>query len=453
MGTDPATEDPSPVEHMSEGDQQPQLVGSVRDYAILGLDVGGSVISWNAGAELIKGYRAEEIIGRHFSVFYPREDIDSGKPAAELVEATRLGRFEDEGWRLRKDGTRFWANVVITALFDDQGHLRGFGKVTRDITERRRSEEAFHEARAFQEALLVASPAIISLLDPATGSTVWASRSVLDLLGYEPAQIIEMGPEMVPLIIHPADVDGYLQANAQVARLDPGAALELRPRVQRFDGTQLWFLRRMTPFRHADGRALVLSVSTDITTQVEAEGALAYRALHDGLTGLPNRELLRDRLEQAVARVERGGLVAVLMIDLDGFKEINDRSGHSVGDQVLVAVADRLRSRVRLGDTVGRLGGDEFVVVLDGAEAAVAADDADDVCRRVIADLAPSFDVDGIDYLVTASIGVAFARSGNDLAGVLAAADAAMYRAKAAGKNTHVVSERPVVGRGQAPLG
>jgi PAS domain S-box-containing protein len=262
MGTDPATEDPSPVEHMSEGDQLRLLVGSVRDYAILGLDVGGSVISWNAGAELIKGYRAEEIIGRHFSVFYPREDIDSGKPAAELVEATRLGRFEDEGWRLRKDGTRFWANVVITALFDDQGHLRGFGKVTRDITERRRSEEAFHEARAFQEALLVASPAIISLLDPATGSTVWASRSVLDLLGYEPAQIIEMGPEMVPLIIHPADVDGYLQANAQVARLDPGAALELRHRVQRFDGTQLWFLRRMTPFRHADGRALVLSVST-----------------------------------------------------------------------------------------------------------------------------------------------------------------------------------------------
>jgi diguanylate cyclase (GGDEF)-like protein len=370
-----------------------------------------------------------------------------------LVEATRLGRFEDEGWRVRRDGTCFWANVVITAIFDDRGDLRGFGKVTRDITERRRADEALREAQVFQEALLVASPAIITLFDPATVSNVWFSRSLLDLLGYPTEQNIELGPGLVPLILHPEDIDGYLQANAQVARLDPGAALELRHRVHRFDGTQLWFLRRMTPFRHADGRVLVLSVSTDLTAQVEAEDALAHRALHDGLTGLPNRELIRDRLEQAVARVERGGVVAVLMIDLDGFKRINDRSGHSVGDQVLVGVAGRLRSRIRLGDTVGRLGGDEFVVVLDGAEVAVAAVHADEVAHRIIADLAPPFSVAGIDHRVTASIGVAFADSGSDVAGVLSAADAAMYRAKAAGKNTHVVSERIVVEPGPAPLG
>jgi diguanylate cyclase (GGDEF)-like protein/PAS domain S-box-containing protein len=452
MAIDHGAEHPAPVQQMSEADQLRLLVGSVLDYAILGLDVGGSVTSWNAGAELIKGYRAEEIIGRHFSVFYPEEDVDAGKPAAELVEAIRLGRFEDEGWRVRRDGTRFWANVVITALFDDRGDLRGFGKVTRDITERRRADEALREAQAFQEALLVASPAIIALFDPASASNVWVSRSLLDLLGYRTEQHIELGPGLVPRILHPEDVDGYLRANARVGLLDPGAVLELRHRVHRSDGNQRWFLRRMTPFRHADGRALVLSVSTDITTQVEAEDALAYRALHDGLTGLPNRELLVDRLEQAVARVERGGVVAVLMIDLDGFKRINDGSGHSVGDQVLVAVAVRLRSRIRLGDTVGRLGGDEFVVVLDGAELAVAAVHADEVAARIIVDLALPFTVAGIDHRVTASIGVAFADSGSDVAGVLSAADAAMYRAKAAGKNTHVISEH-MVERGPAPLG
>lgn len=111
------------------------LVEGVRDYAILGLDVDGRVTSWNAGAERIKGYRPEEILGRHFSVFYEPVDLAAGVPAMGLAVARADGRFEAEGWRLRKDGSRFWANVVITALYDDERVLRGFSKVTRDITE------------------------------------------------------------------------------------------------------------------------------------------------------------------------------------------------------------------------------------------------------------------------------------------------------------------------------
>ncbi len=110
------------------------LVEGVLDYAIVALDTSGRVISWNAGAEHIKGYRAEEILGRHFSVFYPAADQAADVPDAELVTAVRDGRFEDEGWRVRKDGSRFWANVVITPLYNDQHELRGFGKVTRDIS-------------------------------------------------------------------------------------------------------------------------------------------------------------------------------------------------------------------------------------------------------------------------------------------------------------------------------
>jgi PAS domain S-box-containing protein len=117
------------------------FVSNVKDYALLMLDQEGVVVSWNEGAERIEGYRAEEIIGQHFSRFYSAEDVGNGKPGFELEEAKRNGRFENEGWRVRKDGSRFLANVVITALRDETGELRGFGKITRDITERKKYEE------------------------------------------------------------------------------------------------------------------------------------------------------------------------------------------------------------------------------------------------------------------------------------------------------------------------
>jgi PAS domain S-box-containing protein len=129
------------------------LVQTVRDYAIFMLSPSGTVVSWNEGAQSIKGYAASEIIGRHFSAFYPPEDLANGKPAFELRVAGREGRFEDEGWRLRKDGTRFWANVIITALRDETGELVGFAKVTRDLTERRAAQEqALADTRRVAEA-------------------------------------------------------------------------------------------------------------------------------------------------------------------------------------------------------------------------------------------------------------------------------------------------------------
>ncbi len=123
------------------------LVEAVQDYAIFMLDPQGRVSSWNFGAERIKGYKASEIIGEHFSRFYPAEDVESGKPARELEIATRDGRVEDEGWRVRKDGSNFWANVVITALKDESGRLIGFAKVTRDFTERVRTQQALEESQ------------------------------------------------------------------------------------------------------------------------------------------------------------------------------------------------------------------------------------------------------------------------------------------------------------------
>jgi len=147
---EPSSEDGTP-------DLYRLLVSSALDYAIFALDSTGHVLSWNLGAERIKGYAAHEIIGRHFSTFYPDEAVASGFPQYELEVAGREGRFEDEGWRVRKDGTQFWANVVITALRDAEGRLIGFAKVTRDLTTRRAAEEQARRLAAEEAAHAEAS--------------------------------------------------------------------------------------------------------------------------------------------------------------------------------------------------------------------------------------------------------------------------------------------------------
>ena len=143
------------------------LVESVRDYAIFMLDPDGVVLTWNAGAQRFKGYRAEEIIGQHFSRFYPREALERALPAHELEVAKATGVFEDEGWRVRKDGSLFWANVVITAMRNAQGELLGFAKVTRDLTQRRAHEEDLRRSEErFRLLVEGVSEYAIFMLDP-----------------------------------------------------------------------------------------------------------------------------------------------------------------------------------------------------------------------------------------------------------------------------------------------
>jgi len=156
------------------------LVQSVKDYAIIMLDPEGLVSSWNEGAQRFKGYLAEEIIGKNFSIFYTPEDIQSGKPEQELKIAAEQGRFEDEGWRVRKDGSKFWANVVITALRGPDGSLQGFGKVTRDLTERKQVEIALAQ-KAVNEALARRSQEILDISTPVV--QVWEGVILAPLIG------------------------------------------------------------------------------------------------------------------------------------------------------------------------------------------------------------------------------------------------------------------------------
>jgi PAS domain S-box-containing protein len=212
------------------------LVEAVVDYGIFVLDPQGYVVSWNTGAEILKGYSREEIVGQHFSVFYPPEAVATGWPEEELRRASTQGRFEDEGWRLRKDGSRFWANVVITAIHDASGELAGFAKVTRDLTERRRHEE---ELRASEERfrLLVESVRdyAVFMLDVDGTVRSW-NAGAQALKGYTAAEII--GRPFSVFYTPQDQVDGKPAAELRAAKAN-GRVEDEGWRVRK-DGTLFW---------------------------------------------------------------------------------------------------------------------------------------------------------------------------------------------------------------------
>ncbi|WP_103349161.1 PAS domain S-box protein [Amycolatopsis sp. CA-128772] len=250
------------------------LVQGVLDYAIFMLDPEGHVMSWNAGAERIKGYAADEIIGRHFSVFYPAEDVAAGKPARELEIAVADGRLEDEGWRLRQDGSRFWANVVITALYDEQGELRGFGKVTRDVTERRAAEAALRESEErFRLLVQSVQDYAIFMLDTGGHIASW-NTGAERIKGYAADEII--GRHFS--VFYPAEdvAAGKPARELEIAVAD--GRLEDEGWRLRQDGSRFWANVVITALYDEHGRLHGFGkVTRDMTERRNAEQALRER--------------------------------------------------------------------------------------------------------------------------------------------------------------------------------
>jgi PAS domain S-box-containing protein len=189
------------------------LVDGITDYAIFRLTPTGHVASWNQGAERIKGYKQDEIIGRHFSCFYPPEKLASGFPERELQMADQAGRYEEEGWRVRKDGSRFWANVVITPLKDESGTLRGFSKITRDITDRKAAEEQLHESEERHRMLFDNNPHPTWAYDRETLRFLAVNNAALRKYGYSTAEFLAM---TVKDIRRSEDVPALLESVAHV---------------------------------------------------------------------------------------------------------------------------------------------------------------------------------------------------------------------------------------------
>ncbi|MDP9478956.1 MAG: diguanylate cyclase, partial [Actinomycetota bacterium] len=415
------------------------MVESVKDYAIFMLDPQGGVASWNAGAERMKGYAAEEIVGEHFSRFYPEEDVQMGKPA-EILRAASDGAYQEEGWRVRKDGSRFWASVVVTALRDEDGNLRGFSKITRDVTERKHSEERTR----LQAELLDLSHEPIFAWEPG-GSVAYWSRGSEELYGFSKREALGSENHELLRTVHPmplAEFEAMLQREGQWV-----GEIEHTTR----DGRRVTVESRQMLVETSDGHKLVLETNRDVTERKVLERRLAHQALHDGLTGLPNRVLFLDRLEHALARLGRSGsYAAVLFLDLDDFKVVNDSLGHEAGDALLVEVAARLKGCVREEDSIARLGGDEFVVLL---EEVADAGEALIVVERITRAFASPFDIAGREVFASCSVGVSLSSSGQSRPqDVLRDADVAMYRAKAGGKARHAVYDPKMGARARARL-
>jgi PAS domain S-box-containing protein len=172
------------------------LVDQVKDYAIFALDPNGCIITWNSGAELLKGYRAEEIIGQHIKRFYTEADRQANKPLQLLKQAMEQGRVENEGWRVRKDGSRFWADVIITALVDEKRTLRGYAKVTRDLTERRQAEEALREAKNELENRILARTAELKEANTALEGRLAELEQFHDVVVGRELKLIELEKEI-----------------------------------------------------------------------------------------------------------------------------------------------------------------------------------------------------------------------------------------------------------------
>jgi PAS domain S-box-containing protein len=268
VGTDADARALSPggIDHEA-GDLHRLLVESVRDYAIFALDPRGYILSWNAGAERFKGYTADQIIGKHFSVFYPPEDIAAGKPERELDIAVREGHVEDEGWRIRRDGTRFWANVVITALRDAEGRLLGFAKVTRDLTERRRAEEAVRlSEERFRLLVDSVKDYAIFMLDPAGYITTW-NEGAQRIKGYTPDQIIG---KHFSTFYTPEDLAADKPRRELEIAAREGRYEEEGWRVRR-DGSHFWANVLITAIRNDSQRLLGFAkVTRDLTERRRA---------------------------------------------------------------------------------------------------------------------------------------------------------------------------------------
>jgi PAS domain S-box-containing protein len=248
------------------------FVDTVRDYAMFMLDTTGRVISWNRGAQLIKGYSAEEITGRHFSVFYPPEAIERKLPQHELVMAEKEGRFEDEGWRLRKDGSRFWANVVITAMRSASGKLIGFAKVTRDLSERRKHEESLRISETRFRALVegVRDYAIF-MLDPGGGIASW-NAGAQQIHGFDANEII--GRNTSTLMVADDGTEGDIARRQLTAAASEGRFQEENWRIRK-GGSRFWANVVITAIRDRSGVLLGYSqIVRDLTERRRHEAAL-----------------------------------------------------------------------------------------------------------------------------------------------------------------------------------
>ena len=383
----------------------------------------------------VLGYEPEELVGtRPLDFVHPEDASDYQGVLADLT-AGRIDHIVTTQRHRSKEGAWVWLEVSFKLTRDPSGEPTGYVAALRDVTERRLAEE---NLRLSEERLALALDSGSDGLwdwDLATGA-VELSSHWFGMLGYAAGEI-EAHIRTWNSLVHPDDAERSRRLLAEhVKGLTQTYACEYR--LRRKTGEYAWTLARgKVVARDALGFATrIVGTHIDITARKEAERQIEHMAAHDALTGLSNRLLFRDRLTQEIANARRqGGSLAVLACDLDRFKNVNDTYGHSRGDDLLRAVADRLRVVTKETDTVARLGGDEFAIILSRLDGPHSASRA---AERVIEAVGRPFDLNGCLASIGVSVGIALGpRDDADADSLFRNADTALYRAKASGRNAY----------------
>ncbi|HEY5086813.1 MAG TPA: EAL domain-containing protein [Gemmatimonadaceae bacterium] len=378
------------------------------------------------GAAILGGGEAEGFIGRSLSSFvHP----DSHKRLVDAVAERERGEFatKPDEYRIVTNGGGT-ADVEALSVGVEHNGLPAVQTVLRDVTARRAAESALRDREARLHLVMHQIPAVLWATDR-TGRFTSALGAGLNALGIEAEQLI--GTHAREHFGAPGDTDSETSAISTALRGD-SAAFELA-------WTGRSFACSVEPLRTPSGEIEgALGLAVDITERKVLETQLTYRAFHDPLTGLANRALFRDRVMHSLSRIGRGKHVAIVFLDLDDFKTVNDSLGHAEGDRLLAAVGSRLVGAVRSHDTVARFGGDEFAILLEDL---VSAEEALDVVARVEESLRAPIGLRGREVNVTASVGLAHATPGDAADDILRNADVAMYSAKESGSARHTVFE------------
>jgi diguanylate cyclase (GGDEF)-like protein/PAS domain S-box-containing protein len=351
-----------------------------------------------------------------------------------VLTLTAGEQWQGDVLSLRKDRSEYWVRQIVSPLCDAEGRITHLVSLGQDITHSKERMEDAEQALLLREQALVSSSngIMITRSDENDHSIVYVNPAFERITGYSANEVI--GREGRFLVRDDLAQPDLEEIRVALREKREGQALL---RNYRKDGTQFWNELHIAPVKDSSGLATThfVSVINDVSERVNYQKELEYQATHDSLTGLANRNLLNDRITQAIAWANRQKLtVGVMLLDLDHFKLVNDASGHGAGDQMLKQVAQRLSSCIRDTDTVARLGGDEFVIVLTDLP---ETGDVDLIAEKVLGSLARPFDIDGQDVFVTASVGISmYPRDGDHGEILLRYADMAMYRVKEHGRNS-----------------
>ncbi|MBI3221520.1 MAG: EAL domain-containing protein [Nitrosomonadales bacterium] len=419
------------------------ILDAASEFAIISIDTQGLISSFNRGAELMLGYGTAEVVGISTPLPFHLEtellargdqlSARYGHPVrgiAVLTENSKHQPSDTHEWTyIRKDGSHLTASVTVTAMRNTAGEVSGFLNIARDITHIKQAEAQLRvAATAFetQDAIMVTD---------AGANIISVNRAFERITGYSLSEVLGKSPNILKSGRHDAEFYRKLWAALHDTGIWAGEMWDKRK-----DG--LIYPKWITISAvHNEAHQVThyVAIFTDMTERKRTEEEIHRLAFYDTLTHLPNRRLLLDRLGQSLSLSQRNGYHgALLFMDMDNFKTLNDSKGHEAGDMMLIEVANRLKSCVRDSDTVARLGGDEFVVILQdlASSAMLAANQAEDIAEKILFTLNQPYDLAGLQHFSSVSIGACLFQGADTTAEeLLKRADTAMYQAKSAGRN------------------